>query len=80
MITGFYGKNIFMANEITIKAFKLLKEELGLNSYYKLAEALDLPQTTVARYKNGNVSISIDKFHSILKKKGYQLEIKIKKI
>ena len=68
-----------MKNPITSKTFHRLKEDLNARSFYELARLLGKPQTSIQRYKDGNVSITLDNLAEMAERAGYEINLKFDK-
>lgn len=68
-----------MKNPITSKVMQTLKEDLNAQSFYELAQLLGKPQSSIHRYKNGNVSISLDNLAEMAEHAGYDIKVKFDK-
>lgn len=66
-------------NKRSAEAIRLLEKELGIKTSYALAKMLNMPVTSVDRYKKGAVSIGLEKLDEFADKLGLELEIKINK-
>ena len=65
--------------ELTRATFQELKKEASIKTDYALAKSLNSTQSSISRYSNGSISISLEKLELIAKALNLKVIIKFEK-